>query len=968
MPAALPPDVSPYCTPMPAAPPPYVSPYCTPMPAAPPPDASPYCTALPPDVSPYCTPMPAAPPPDSSPYCTHLPAEPQVPIPMIAAAAPGRLAADVSPNFQPDDAAVPETLTIMTPDAWPCSAQVPDTAPQLSPNAVPSTPDGLTHHTAVPGKQSGDDAVPRTSAVNATHSTLSPAVQSSPNTSLPFIDKVRQLSCSFQCIVSDSTKVTFAQFYYGGIMNIKWTVSCFGNGNVKVHVHGTEICRNHELWDGLPEQFVDVQQVCDLMSRLASYDVCVGNPDADLICLAEPMLNVEHSGYHKENWQAVAGNLSYNATVRGSKCAKLFRGVRCHDCRQARNRLRAKRARKLSCDSNGSSKRKANSLLTVEEKDVKLRQLANSTKNLQRKVKKLRDKVDMLEERGKALILQKGENLGSIDCSEMLQLMKDCEPEIEKAFSPDSFQHIFFKQQARYNSLKNKASMRWHPAIIRLCLYLRSKSGKAYDGIRQCLALPSQRTLFDYTNYTESGTGFQVRVTEQLIKQAQKKGLYNEESKKYVGIIQDEVRIKSDLVYNKHTGELVGYINLDDIGNELLNLEHELAGTAQAVAKFMLVVMVRGVCSNLQYPLAAFPTEGITSDFLYPIIWEAIEVVQVTAGLQVLFITCDGASANRKFFTLHSDQRDRGIYRLVNPYFGTNDHIYFISDVPHLLKTSRNCFANSYAHKRSRSMWNQGTISWQDLVRLFEDYCRGAYRLCPKLTPGHVYLTSFSRMKVNLAAQVLSGTVANALEFTYGDQMAPTVNFIRMMDRWFDMMNSRNLSEAHQKRNPDIAAFSREDDPRLDWLVNVFLPYFDDWTASINARFQHLPAAERARKQLSQQTLTGLLITTKSIVECVRFLLGKGPAFVLTEHFNQDALERHFGHYRQKGGANENPTVFEVCHIINQVRAVSTSGFAPRRGNVRGDIFNVVDNAPLPRRRQPPNWDETLHTENLKLS
>ena len=163
-------------------------------------------------------------------------------------------------------------------------------------------------------------------------------------------------------------------------------------------------------------------------------------------------------------------------------------------------------------------------LLTVEENYVKLRKLTNSTKNLQRKVKKMRDEVDMLEDRGKALTLQKDKKkTGSVDCSEMLQLMKDCEPEIEKAFPLDSFQHIFFKQQARLNPLKNKASMRWHPAIIRLCLYLRSKSGKAYDGIRQRLALPSQRTLFDYTNYTESGTGFQVRVTEQLIKQAQKR-------------------------------------------------------------------------------------------------------------------------------------------------------------------------------------------------------------------------------------------------------------------------------------------------------------------------------------------------------------------------------------------------------------------------------------------------------------
>jgi hypothetical protein len=57
------------------------------------------------------------------------------------------------------------------------------------------------------------------------------------------------------------------------------------------------------------------------------------------------------------------------------------------------------------------------------------------------------------------------------------------------------------------NKLKNKASMRWHPSIIRWCLFLRSKSAKAYDGMRAYLPLPSNRTLFDYTHYIDHGTG-----------------------------------------------------------------------------------------------------------------------------------------------------------------------------------------------------------------------------------------------------------------------------------------------------------------------------------------------------------------------------------------------------------------------------------------------------------------------------
>ena len=85
--------------------------------------------------------------------------------------------------------------------------------------------------------------------------------------------------------------------------------------------------------------------------------------------------------------------------------------------------------------------------------------------------------------------------------------------------------------------------------------------------------------------------------------------------------------------------ELVRYVDLDGVGNKFVNLEAELENHDRAIAKFMLVIMVQGICSNWQYPLAAFATEGITADFLYPIIWKAIEVIQVDAGLQALFIT-----------------------------------------------------------------------------------------------------------------------------------------------------------------------------------------------------------------------------------------------------------------------------------------------------------------------------------------
>lgn len=51
-------------------------------------------------------------------------------------------------------------------------------------------------------------------------------------------------------------------------------------------------------------------------------------------------------------------------------------------------------------------------------------------------------------------------------------------PESEEYFKklpPDSFQHLFWQQQVEAASRAKSSSMRWHPLMIRFCLYLRHK-------------------------------------------------------------------------------------------------------------------------------------------------------------------------------------------------------------------------------------------------------------------------------------------------------------------------------------------------------------------------------------------------------------------------------------------------------------------------------------------------------------
>ena len=73
-----------------------------------------------------------------------------------------------------------------------------------------------------------------------------------------------------------------------------------------------------------------------------------------------------------------------------------------------------------------------------------------------------------------------------------------------------------------------------------------------------------------------------------------------EDWQKYVIILTDEMHIH-DLVYDKHTGALLGFTNLGDINSHLNRFGQS------ALAKTMLVIMVRGLFTKLQYPYAQFP-------------------------------------------------------------------------------------------------------------------------------------------------------------------------------------------------------------------------------------------------------------------------------------------------------------------------------------------------------------------------
>ena len=187
------------------------------------------------------------------------------------------------------------------------------------------------------------------------------------------------------------------------------------------------------------------------------------------------------------------------------------------------------------------------------------------------------------------------------------------------------------------------------------------------------------------------------------------------------------------------------------------------------------------------------------------------------------------------------------VYRAQNIYAKEKRFIFFFSDVPHLIKTSRHCIANSGAGRATRLMWNNGLhILWNHISQLYYDDLDCGLKLVNKLTS---------------AAQVLSDTVGNVLNEFGPPEAVGTAQFCRMMDKFFDCLNVSNRKEWQEKQKDFLKPYESVDGVHFEWL-DSFLFYFEQWKESIQNRDDsNYTAHARSNMFISWQTHEGLQIT-----------------------------------------------------------------------------------------------------------
>ena len=196
--------------------------------------------------------------------------------------------------------------------------------------------------------------------------------------------------------------------------------------------------------------------------------------------------------------------------------------------------------------------------------------------------------------------------------------------DVDKSTVP-SFINLFWEEQQKYISA-NKKGARYHPMIITYCLGLAPKSPAVYGDIRfdektqsGFLMLPSRRRLRDYKNYIRPQQGFNSGVINELSVMVQ----HFSQQEQFSVILIDEMKIQEDLVWDKHTGDLIGYVDLGDT-----QLNYATLKKSEEVATQMLVFLVRSIVNPLKFALANFATKNVTAVQLFPFFWKAVGILE----------------------------------------------------------------------------------------------------------------------------------------------------------------------------------------------------------------------------------------------------------------------------------------------------------------------------------------------------
>lgn len=345
-------------------------------------------------------------------------------------------------------------------------------------------------------------------------------------------------------------------------------------------------------------------------------------------------------------------------------------------------------------------------------------------------------------------------------------------------------------------------------------------------------------------------------------------------------LLSDEMSTRRHIQFNPATKAFDGFI---DTG---CPIEGE---NLLPVAKDALVFMVSGVTEDFKIPIGYFFASGLNADERAALTNEALRRLD-EIGIAIVSLTLDGHAANIKMCKLlGADFNEEKAY-FPHP-MQSNHKVYCFLDPPHMLKLVRNCIGT-----RNLIDGDGGIIQWKFFELLYETQKNLPWNFANKITKAHMEWDR-QKMSVRLAAELLSNSCADALEFLKSESeefsdVDATVKFIRVFNDIFDIMNST-------KKSTTSTGFKR---PISTSTCQEMFQRFDEAEAYLIG----LSVEGETKSIFSSSVYTAFIgfyndmINFKSIYK--EYVETNKIDILFTHRFSQDLLESFFGSIRSMGG------------------------------------------------------------------
>lgn len=543
---------------------------------------------------------------------------------------------------------------------------------------------------------------------------------------------------------------------------------------------------------------------------------------------------------------------------------------------------------------------------------------------------------------------------------ELIQHLKKssrCDDGIEEVVMNnfEGFQLEVFHSELR-NSKISARQRRYSTEMKEFALTIYFYSPKAYNFLRKKLFLPHPAMLRKWLSVFNCEVGFLQEVFDFLKEQARTSDYLQD-----VALTFDSMAIRSQLLYDKKTDKHCGYV---DLGNVSAVDSEELATEA-------LVLMIVSYTKNFKCPIAYFFVNKISAIIQKQLILVAIQKLS-EINISVRSVTCDGCIANIKTFEMlgcnlnpenieakfkftHQISTSSGV-GVTSTQQDCMD-VFCILDPCHLLKLTRNAFAEVSISSPT------GSIDFNFIVKLHLLQEKEDLKLANALTGSHVIFKQ-KKMNVRLAAQTISSSVADAIDFLRLSGNAEfqgseaTTEFIRIFDRIFDVMNSRTLFAKGYKS------------PLFLHNIHYWKQIFSETAIYIKGlKINGTNVLLHARKTFA----LGFLINIYSFAHLAEYLLTRSVMplkYVITYKCSQDHLELFFSCIRSRGGWNNNPNVQQFKWAMRKLlfrNSVKPSVNGNCLINYSSDLAPVFD-FKNPRRNIIENQNEDVELDDSNLN